>query len=443
MRKTIFISSYHSLISRNILQAEILNILTKKNFRVVILVFPSKVKYFDDNFKKENIEIVGIKPKESFLDSWIYFISVSLVSVENLFVGGLLNQKMYFKFYLAHLIHYIFAKFFISKTILKFIAGVLVKKNTYSGLFEKYKPNLVFSTDIYDTSDRELIKEAKKYGIATVGMVRSWDNVTTKGVMLAVPDKIIVPNEILKDELQEYNKINPDKISISGIPHYDGCVMPRKISREEFFKKMHLDPGKKLILFSPAGSILYKHDGEVLKLFQEFKSRNVFSKKVQFLVRFPPTDTISLDGFGGDPEFVLDQPGVNISGVKKESELTKEGAEHLNDSLYYSDIVITLTSTMAIDAAVFDKPAIIFSIKRNKSDDIKKFLKYTHYRKFIDFKFCKLAISKSELVKYINEYLKNSNLDKGKRSELVKKYCYKLDGNSSMRVAKVLLESIH
>jgi len=446
MHKTIFISSYHSLISRNILQTEILDILGGKNLKIVILVHPSKVEYFNDSFKKENIEIVGITPGESFFDSWIYFISISLISVENLFVGGLLDRRMYLKFYLAHFIHQVFGKFYASKTALRFIASVLSKKNTYSDLFKQYKPDLVFSTDIYDTHDRDLIRESKKNGIPTIGMVRSWDNVTTKGVLLSVPERIIVPSDILKDELIEYNKIKPDKISVTGIPHYDECIKPRKISREQFFEKMGLDPNKKLILVAPAGTILYKHDGEALKLLQELKRENAFSAPLQFLVRFPIGYGIGLDGFDGGGDFVFDSPGSNVSGgsgEQKFSELTKGAALHLNDSLYYSDIIITLTSTIAIDAAVFDKPAIIYSIKKNKSDDIKKFLKYTHYKKFINFNFTKLATSRAELIDYINGYLVNPDLDKDRRSELVGKYCYKLDGNSSKRVARLLLESIH
>jgi CDP-glycerol glycerophosphotransferase (TagB/SpsB family) len=334
------------------------------------------------------------------------------------------------------------------KKLLYCIYGFLPVNNSVKNIFSKYKPDLVFSTDIYHPDDRELIKESKKRGIYTVGMVRSWDNITTKGVLLAVPDKIIVTSEVLKSELYEYNRINLTKVIITGIPHYDACISPRKVSREKFFEKLGLDPNKKLILIAPAGTILYKYDGGVLKLLQELKNRHVFFRDVQFLVRLPIGSGIYQNDFEPDGDFVFDNPGFNAAGGngdgrgKKYSELTKEGAEHLNNSLYYSDIAITLTSTIAIDAAVFDRPAIIFSIKQNKSDDIKKFLKYEHYKKFTDFSFCRLATSESELVNYINGYLQNPELDRDKREELVKKYCYKLDGNSSKRVAKVLLESI-
>jgi len=250
------------------------------------------------------------------------------------------------------------------------------------------------------------------------------------------------PNTVLKDELWKYNKINPDKVFVSGIPHYDACIGPRETSREKFFQKMGLDPNKKLILFAPAGDILYKYDGEILKLFQELKNKNVFSQKVQFLVRFPPADTIDLNGFEKDEDFVFDEPGINISGVKKESELTRKAAEHLNDSLYYSDIVVAIVSTIAIDAAVFDKPTIILNIKGHKFHDIKKFLLYDHFKKFISFGLCTLAESESEFIFQVNAYLENLNLDKYKRKEIIRKYCYRLDGHSSKRVARFILQHL-
>ncbi len=442
--KTIFITSYHGLIARNILETDILPILNAHNIKIVILVPPSKTDYFRDNFKDKSIEVIGIKPKENFLDGWLYFVSIALVSVENLFIWGLRRKRRYIKFYTAHLIYYLFSKIFIFKKVLRLIFRTFARKNTYIDLFNQYKPDLVFSTDIYDTNDRDLTEEAKRYGVLTIGMVRSWDNVTTKGVMLAIPDKIIVASNILRDELWEYNKIKKDKIFISGIPHYDACLNPREVSREKFFEEMKLDLGKKVIIFCPTGARQYQYDGETLKLFQDFKDRNLFSKRVQFLVRFPPSDTIKLNGFIRDPDFVFDEPGLNINGVKKESEFTREDAGHLNDSLYYSDIVITTGSTMMIDAAAFNRPSILlfFDAKKDNSDGIKKFSSYMHLKKFLRLGSCRIAKNSHELLEQINNYLDNPILDAEKRKKMLEEYCYKLDGKSSNRVSQFLLTNL-
>src|SRR3989338_7086877 len=108
--RTIFITSYNSFISRNILRTEILEILKNSGVRIVILVSPGKVDYFLKNFGGKNVEIACIEPKTNFLHNWLYFLSVCLVSVDNLFIQGLLSEKRFVRFYLALLIHKVFGR---------------------------------------------------------------------------------------------------------------------------------------------------------------------------------------------------------------------------------------------------------------------------------------------------------------------------------------------
>ncbi len=444
--RTIFVSCYHSFIARNILNTEVLTILKNRGLKIVILAPTLKVDYLVSNFNAKNVEIVGFEPRTNFLHNLIYFLSVSLVSVENLFIQGLLSEKRYIRFYFALLINKVFGGMLSVKKGLRVFYNTFIVGEQFRELFARYNPALVFCSDIYDVSDRELVAEAKKRGIFTIGMVRGWDNVTSKGVLLARPDKIIAPNEVIRDELWEYNRIGADKIFVSGIPHYDACVIPPKISREQFFQEMGLDPAKRLIFFAPAGARLYKHDGEIFKLLQRLKNDGKFRDQVQFLIRFHPGSKSNMNGFAPEGDFVFDEPGLDLMGTKKQSELTSKDATRLNCSLYYSDIVMTVASTIAIDGAVFDKPTIIFSFNpaNNLDDDIKKFMRdfHVHFKKFANFGLCAVANSEEELVRSIDGYIKNPALDREKRQEIVKKYCYKLDGNSSRRVAEFIINNL-
>lgn len=444
--KTIFLTSFHSFISRNILRTEILPILKASGLRIVILVPKNKTDYFAGNFKEEGVEIEGIDPVGSFLDNIIYFISVCLVSIDNLFIRSLREKKRYIRFFTAFFIHFFFSKFFPAKTAVRYFYNHFMVADAFGEFFRKYKPALIFSTDIYHVPDRILVAEAKKRGVFTIGMVRSWDNVTTKGVMLAIPDKIISPSEIIRNELEEYNRISEDKIFVSGIPHYDDCVRQPSVSKEQFFARMGLNLDKKVILFAPAGALLYKYDGEILKTLQRLKNEGRFKSQVQFLVRFHPGSKSNMNGFTSDEDFIFDEPGLDLVGAKKQSELTREDAEQLNASLFYSDIVMTVASSIAIDGAVFDKPTVIFSFNTVKSsdDDIKKFVRnfHLHFKKFISFHLCGVANSENELVEYIHKFLEDSTLDHEKRMEIVRRYCYKLDGNSSQRVAEFILHYV-
>ena len=67
-------------------------------------------------------------------------------------------------------------------------------------MFEKYKPDVVFATNVYGEEDVLLMKSASIHGVKTIGMVLSWDNNTSKHLMRVVPNVLLVQNEIIKDE---------------------------------------------------------------------------------------------------------------------------------------------------------------------------------------------------------------------------------------------------
>lgn len=444
--KTIFITSFHSLISRNILQVGILSGLVKNNIKVVLLAPENKIKYFQKIFNNENnITVEGISAPKKHFEDLINFLSLSLVGVENHVVWGWKTQGSFAKYYTANIINILFSRFFFFHKLLRFVSKTYLCTNTFESLFIKYKPNLIFTTDSFYREDRSLIVEAKKKGITTVGMIRSWDNATTKGVLLAEPDSIIVPNGVLKEELVSIHHISPKKITITGIPHYDKVSHKPSASKEEFFKEMGLSLKKNTILFAPGGKILYKHDKEILVLLKKYIDEKHFSYPVQFLIRIPPSDKVDTSSIINNKNFIIDEPGVNITGRRKASELTHDDNDRLNNSLFYSDIVLTLASTMIIDAAVFGKPTVVWAFDPLKEavDPISKFGRYTHLKKLFKKNVCVLTENEGSFISAINNYLKHPEYDKDKRDKIVSDYCYKLDGNSGKRVLSRLLSALN
>lgn len=438
--KTIFISSFHPLISRNILQAKFLSILLNRGAKLVVLVPAQKVEYFKKTFASERVIIEGISIPRKRFESFMQPLSFGLVGVENHIVRGWKTEGHYFKYYTAHIIHMLFSHFFVFHKLFRFISRAYLRSDVFDSLFASYKPNLVFATDSFDSADRLLLLEAARARIRTIGMIRSWDNATTKGVFLPEPNHIIVPNEVLKEEMIAIHHFSTEKITVTGVPHYDLMIGQRNISREELFKEIGLDSRKKTIFFSPGGKILYKHDREVLELFKKNVDAGRFILPVQFLVSIQPGDTIDTSSIDGDPNFVIYTFGTNVTGRRKENEVAPDENERLNDFLFHSDIVITLGSTIAIDALVFNKPVVIFGFdpKPGLKDSAKKFAKYSHLDKFFN---SGMTVSKSEdeFIHQMNDYLENPSQGDEKRRMIVGRYVYKLDGKSSERLAECLL----
>lgn len=442
--KTILITCFHNHISRNILNT-VLPHIVREQVRVVLVVPVAKLQYFADLFSGTSVFVEGVTVPKQWFDDWLYFLSLSTVDTHNHLVEDWKNEGRLIKFYLAHVVYFIASPFFFSHTVLRFLTDRYLRTTAFDAVFKTYKPDLVFSTDLFYREDRGAIAEARRHGITTVGMVRSWDNATTKGVLLVEPDSIIVPNKVLKDELCELHRVQQEKILVTGVPHYDIVITPPTETRDAFAKRAGLDPNKKIILFAPGGKILYRHDREMLLMLQKLLDTVPGLSDVQFLVRFPPGDQgDAARDVRADSRFAIDTPGTYVTGRTKEIEISQVDQAHLHNTLHICDAVLTLVSTIAIDAAVYTKPIAIISFDPvgATDDSVAKFAEYPHFKKFLGSGLLPIAHTTEELAKIIQTSITNPDGTTDARRELVRRYAHLLDGGASGRIAAHVMSMV-
>lgn len=442
--KTILITSFHPLISRNILSAGVLKRLLDENIRIVLLVPQKKVQFFREHFIDKAVIIEGCEGLEKIGIRFFELVSLSLVGSENHIVYGWKTDGRYFRYYLAKVLYLLFSRFLFPRKILRWIFQIFYARNFAEDLFQKYNFDLVFATDIFGYEDSATLNTAKRHNVKTIGMVRSWDNATTKGVLLARPEQIIVTNGVLKKELEALHQFEEKSITITGIPHYDQMLDAPKISREDFFQEAGLHPERKTILFAPGGSIIYSHDRELLDLLQKSIEEQHFAHDVQIIVRFPPGDTVDVSTIEDDERFIIDRPGTGTTGKRKENEMSAKDNEHLMHSIHYSDVVVTLASTMIIDGMAMGKPVVVigFDPQENLSDRISKFMRYPHLKKLLGSGLVTISADAKNFARDINRYINDPSLHIVQRKEIIRRYAYKLDGGAAVRVAEHVLKML-
>lgn len=449
--RTIFITSFNPFVSRNILRTDAFNILKNEgNLTIVIFCPDYKKDFFQDNFAGGNVIVEGIeKLPYCAQDVFFSYLGRSMVNTDTLSMHKreiFLRNKKKISAVAASIIS-IANRFSFIKKLVRIIDYFTISQPKLKKYFDFYNPNLVFTTDVFNTYDVHFLAEAKKRGITTVGMVRSWDNITSKGLFRVRPDALVVNNEIIKNEAMHYNGIKSSQIIVVGMPQYDAYFSPRS-SHSKFCEELGLDPQKKIIFFSPAGRRFYDSDGEVLTVLQ----KAIRSKKlnnVQVLTRFPPNDDVNLEGFTTSPEFYFDIPGYQfVAGVFKDKELTKEDSDRLADILFHSDVVINYCSTIGIDAAVFDKPFITIAFDAGQMEpkpylkSSRRFLDYEHVKRFLDTGAPKIVRSEDELIAEINFCLENPRADSEKRKKLLRDQVWRPDGQAGKRLAVFLLNCL-
>jgi CDP-glycerol glycerophosphotransferase (TagB/SpsB family) len=449
---TVIISSFHPLVSRNILLSGILDLLTQKNIQIIILCPQNKKNYFDESFLGTNIKVVGIdmKPLSRMEMFWREIGNALLLTstIRNNRRERYIRDNKFIDYYLFILINRIISRLPFIKHIYQFMSCYIYNWRQYEKIFINYKPTLVFSTDIFNDEDVRLNLCSRKLRILNIGMVRSWDNCTNKGILPVVPRTIVVHNKIIKKELKYFHGVNTAKINITGIPHFDYYFNFKPTNSDHFYLKTGFDKNKKIILFAPTGLKFVDDDYYILQLLLNAISSGVISGKPQILVRYPPGDSMRIENVSVPPnvKVFIDRPGVEFGdGILKNREISKDDMEWLRDSLYYSDILVSVGSTLCIDIAVFNKPIICPSINVDEvlpeRSMVKMYNKY-HYRYLLNTGGCEFVKSEEEFIERVSKALKNRNLGFDGRMVLLKQQLEFQDNLSSQRVVNLILSKL-
>lgn len=442
--KTIFITSFHQHISRNILLSDFFEIIKKEaGMHIVLFVPKHKENYFKDNFESENVVVEGVKlylASKTFFG--LFFKRLSRV----FFNTGTTKGKRMYKYYWDRKLFYFigsgfvsfFGRFFLAQRLVRWLDYHLSPRGFFDSYIEKYVPNLVFSTDVHNENDVALMQDARRNGIKVIAMWRSWDN-PTQQILRVFPDKLICGSEELKRESLELHNYPEGKIIITGHPHYDRYLEAPLKPREEFFKEFGLNIGKQYIFFAPGGNKIIKNndvDFYALKILAG-TGRQIF-------VRYPLGENIKLIDEKKWPDRIrFDKPGLRFS-KELDFEMRRSDDDNLINQIYYASLVITGPTSIPLDAALADRPIIVLDIYPNKRNRYEKgwgFL-LDHVNKLLDTGGVWHVKTRGEFIEAVESYLKDPGLHKEGREKIRKMWFSHADGKASERLAKVILAEI-
>jgi hypothetical protein len=313
--------------------------------------------------------------------------------------------------------------------------------------FNRYQPDLIFYTTLYSRRPAlELV--ARKRSTKTIAFVHSWDNPTSKGPFTVSPDRAIVWNSQLRDELLKLHNFPSGRVYISGVPQFDIYVNKgRFLSREDFFEKWQLDPGRKLLTYTTGSFAMLPDEPEVVEQFYHAVEGNAFVEPCQLLVRPHPKDKYECyQRFEKLPHLVIQRPG-RTGSTRDTWNPTTEDMYDLAELMNYSDVVVNTASTITIDAACFDTPVVnvAFDGHQNKpyNGSCRRYYDYEHYRNIVGTGGFRIAYSIEDLIHYVNMYLQNRSIDQEGRERIRREQCWKLDGQSGRRVAEYILSYLN
>ncbi|HUK40809.1 MAG TPA: hypothetical protein VLX11_07195 [Candidatus Acidoferrales bacterium] len=317
-------------------------------------------------------------------------------------------------------------------------------------LYEKYHPDLVVFTRLFGTN-LHVVKEAKKRHVPVLCLVESWDNFICKGPLSVIPDRMAVWNRSMVDEAHELHGFPADRVEVVGVPQFDLYMDESNfLRRDEFCEIYGLDPAKKLITYAASTEGFIPDEPDVVERVYQGLQKVKETMPVQLMLRLHPITSTPLRDeylrrFSGRPDLIVQRPG-RVSKLHDGWDPSWADMVHLASTIHHSSVIVNIASTMAIDAAVLDKPVVAVAFggtgKKTRSKFFDDIFEHSHYRNLAVTGGLHIVQTPEELVDAVRVYLDNPAIDADGRNRLRESLCFQLDGQAGARAAAVVLRQL-
>jgi hypothetical protein len=327
----------------------------------------------------------------------------------------------------------------------------LVSHPAAEKVFDAHQPSIVIvSNPGLIFSEVPLLRTAKRRGIRTMAIDPSWDNFTNKLIPVRRVDRLVVWNTLMKDQAVALHGYQPDDIRMAGTPQWDPYFRDDVLtSREEFFQKIGADPARKLVTLTTSPAELYGYFEPIVEQLMAACERGRRLEGSQLLVRVHPRDAIErYAAFEGKAGVIIEKPFKTTvrSGDGMTVDVTTDAQRHLANTMRHSDVIVQVSSTIAIEAAMFDTPVVNIAFDGDSTlpfaRSAKRYTQFTHWQNVSATGSVREAATPEQMIELIATYLANPELDRDGRRKVVVEQCQFLDGRAAERVAGFMTAEI-
>jgi CDP-glycerol glycerophosphotransferase (TagB/SpsB family) len=314
---------------------------------------------------------------------------------------------------------------------------------------KELKPSVLFSTGPFQFEQPAIFSAAKRLGIPTVAYIPSWDNVTTKNRMLFQYDGYVVWSEQTKTELAEVYPATKEKpVYVVGAPQYD--VFRREEfyrTREEFCRQFGLVPNLPVIVYALGSPNFLKEHHGAIELAKRIDRGEMGD--VQMLVRpHPIHDNAELvEIFAQYAPRVRVQKNPNAGRALNERSQDIEQVIEWVNTFRHADVVVNMSSTVTIDAALFDRPIVNLDFDPQPSRTQQELIteinhEWRHFQPVAESGGVWLVKDFDELANAVKTYIEEPTRHSAERRWITKYVCEHIDGRCGERMADALNEFV-
>jgi hypothetical protein len=304
-------------------------------------------------------------------------------------------------------------------------------------LIDSIKPKILVSTYPVSFMEAMLLYAGNKNPTTkTLIHLLSWDNITCKGHFPQLADEYIAWGPIMRDEFIKFYNIDPSKIHMCGVPHFD----------VHFLQKSNIiNKEPKFILFGMSAQRFVPNEIDIVEWLSEYIEIKYRYLGIHFYVRPHPQN---ITGGMTESQWLKRLLKINKENTKVDMPLMAESKIQWSlqekDMLKMSNLLqnclvfINSGSTMTIEALGLDKPTIITSFDgyENKPfwESSRRHLESPHLKKLISYGGVDTVFSFSELEEALERAINFPDLLSKERKNTYENECFIKDSNSTRRV---------
>jgi hypothetical protein len=326
--------------------------------------------------------------------------------------------------------------------------------NIFEDYFQKFAPDLVLASTCGWRIDRYLLREANRRKIKTAAVTIGWDNPSANGLPGAFVDSVIVWSKIHEWELNSGIDWPKEKIYIGGMPLYDNYLSRKwTLPRQEYFEGHGLDPEKKLLAFA-ATALSITPNLHIIEALVEILSSGKLETPSQLLIRLHPNHFRPMAHYEAEREAIYKlaqgHPNVHVVAPRPLAgsvlRYSGEDFEEKASMLANCDVLISIYSTMVLEAALHDKPVVSACINtpvgwpNNFWIPLSEIPSWPTAARVVECNASQTAFTPQELTKILNMYLEDPKIDAaGRRKFVEQELTYVKPGEAVEKTAEQLV----
>ncbi|MEO8097274.1 MAG: hypothetical protein ABI811_06190 [Acidobacteriota bacterium] len=331
-------------------------------------------------------------------------------------------------------------------TVEKSASWKLRPTDDFCELFKELKPDLVFNgSHIHGPAAEEPLRAAHQMGIPTAGFVFSWDNLTSRGRIMAPYDYFFVWNQGMKKQLLNlYSHLRPENVFAPGTPQFDFHFQDQfHLSRVELCRRIGLDPQRPIIFYTTGMNTHFPEEHRTVEFLIQALERMNLRPKPQLVVR---------RYVKGTSREMMDLANRNLPDVVFPDILWEEKWKTplYEDLPIYTSLLreaalgINVASTVSLELIIHDKPVINLGFDPPGSKlgplwEYERHLRFDHYAPVVASGAVMVARSPQDLEPMIMRGLTEPEALREERARFKESmFGSTLDGRAGSRIAEIL-----